>query len=418
MKRSLSRASQLREAVLLTFCDPLPTEYARLFHLSRKEWEGLLRWLDTSGLALYFLDRVEELGLLEMLPLPVIERLQQNLADNSRRIDGMVASLAAIQRRFKEAGLSYAVLKGFSLWPISVPKLELRSQLDLDFLVSEESSLEARRILEDAGYRLTAIAGASGRSWEFRANDGPPSSLKDLYKAGLSRAMDLHIEKVNAGQTSRLSRTHDLHFRDVAMPVLSPIDLFVGQGLHAYQHVCCEFLRTAHLLEFYRHIMARRCDDVFWSRLQEELADDPQTCVRLGMVTLLISRVMGPFAPEALTCWTVDRLPNTARLWAEMYGHRTALASFPGSKLYLLLQEEMKPSGLASKRSRLQALLPHRLPPVITHPVVGEAFFARMKRYRAQLRFFGFRLRFHVFEGALYLRESIFWWQHANRVSR
>lgn len=418
MRRPLNRALQLREAVLLTFCDPLSTEYARLFHLSRKEWENLLRWLDTSGLALYFLDRVEELGLLNMLPLPVLERLRRNLAENSRRMDGMVASLSAIQRRFQKAGLSYAVLKGFSLWPISVPKLELRSQLDLDFLVAEESSLEARRILEDAGYRLAAIAGASGRSWEFKANEGPPSSLKDLYKASLGRSTDLHIEKVGAGRTSRLSRTHNLHFRGVTMPVLSPIDLFVGQGLHVYQHVCCEFLRTAHLLEFYRHIMARRNDDVFWSRLQEELADDPETCVRLGMVILLISRVMGPFAPEALTCWTVDRLSGTARLWADMYAHRTALASFPGSKLYLLLQEEMKPAGLASKRSRMQALLPHRLPPVITRPVVGETFSARMKRYRGQLHFFCFRLRFHILEGALYLRESILWRQHANRVSR
>ena len=58
--RSLSRALQLREAVLLGFCDPLPTEYARLLHLSRKEWESLLYWLDTSGLALYFLNRAEE----------------------------------------------------------------------------------------------------------------------------------------------------------------------------------------------------------------------------------------------------------------------------------------------------------------------------------------------------------------------
>jgi len=61
---SLSRALQLREAVLLLFCDPLRIEYVRLLHLSRKEWTDLLRWLDTSGLALYFLDRLKELDLL------------------------------------------------------------------------------------------------------------------------------------------------------------------------------------------------------------------------------------------------------------------------------------------------------------------------------------------------------------------
>ena len=44
------------------------------------------------------------------------------------------------------------------------------------------------------------------------------------------------------------------------MPVLSPVDLFLGQGLHAYKHVCSEFSRVAHLLEFRRHVLARRDD--------------------------------------------------------------------------------------------------------------------------------------------------------------
>ena len=159
---SLNRALQAREAVLLTFCDPLPAEYTRLLHLSRKGWQELLRWLDTSGLALYFFDRLEELGVLETLPMVVLTRLQQNLADNSERIKAMIAESVAIQHRFQDAGLSYAVLKGFSLWPLSVPKLELRTQLDLDFLMEEEGEIEARHILEEFGYRMHAI---SGKSW-------------------------------------------------------------------------------------------------------------------------------------------------------------------------------------------------------------------------------------------------------------
>jgi len=41
---------------------------ARLGSLSGKEWQRLLRWLDTSGLALYFLDRVSELKQTKILP--------------------------------------------------------------------------------------------------------------------------------------------------------------------------------------------------------------------------------------------------------------------------------------------------------------------------------------------------------------
>ena len=84
--RPLSRALRLREAALRVFCDPVPRDYALLRHLSQKEWQALLRWLDTSGLALYFLDRLSELDLLELLPSDVHERLLQNLADNSERV--------------------------------------------------------------------------------------------------------------------------------------------------------------------------------------------------------------------------------------------------------------------------------------------------------------------------------------------
>jgi len=413
-KRSPNRAQQLREAVLLVFCEPLPNAYRRLLGLSRKEWENLLHWLDTSGLALYFFDRLKELDLLEFLPSPVFARLKENLADNSERIGAMIAESVVIQRQFQRADVSYAVLKGFSLSPISVPKLQLRSQLDLDFLVSEESAHEARRILEDTGYRLHAI---SGRSWEFKGSEDRPSGMNGLYKAGMSRSAELHLETVQEGGASLLSRSQRISFHGVSMPVLSPVDLFLGQGLHLYKHLCSEFSRTAHVIEFRRHVIARRHDDAFWDRLTQQVANEPGTCARLGIAIHLISGVMGPFAPEALTCWTVDRLPAAASLWVDMYGRRTVLASFPGSKLYLLLQKELEAAGVPAKRSSYQALFPRRLPPAITHPISGETPLARVKRYLRELHYVLFRFRFHFLEGIRYLCESILWRQHRNELS-
>jgi hypothetical protein len=420
-RKPLSRTLQLREAVLLTFYEPLPKawEYTRLLHLSRTEWRELLNWLDTSGLALYFLDRIEELNLSEIFPASVIARLRQNLADNTERMNKMIVESLALQGQFQQAGLSYAVAKGFSLWPVSVQNLALRSQLDLDFLVAEENAVEARRILEGFGYRLNAI---SGKSWEFESNEDRPSSLKSMYKSGMRRSVELHLEPMEepagTGRTSRLSRTQNLYFYGGIMPVLSPVDQFVGQGIHVYRHMCGEFLRAAHLIEFYRHVVALQYDNAFWDKLQQRVSGNPDTCVRLGMVIHLISSVMGPFASPQLTCWTVDRLPATARLWVEMYGHRTALASFPGSKLYLLLQEEMKPIGLATKRTRMEALLPLKLPSALSSPAVGESLLAFIRRSPRQLRFIAFRFCFHLFEGIRYMRESILWRQCRNGVAQ
>ena len=406
---SIGREQQLREAVLLAFCEPPRTECTRLLKLSRPEWQRLLHWLDISGLALYFLDRIRELGLSEMLPPEVIARLEQNLADSTVRIEAMIADSTAIQREFLNARLSYAVVKGFSLWPESVPKLALRSQLDLDFLVAPESADEARRILESRGYHLHAT---SGRSWEFKSNEGKTPSLKDMYKAGLSRSVELHLEVghvSSAKLTSMLSRIERRSLHGLLVPVLSPVDLFLGQGLHVFKHVCSEFARAAHLIEFRRHILARHDDMKFWQLLQQQTASDTDACIRLGLVIQLISHVMGDFAPPALTAWTVDRLPAAAFDWVRLYGRRSVLASIPGSKLYLLLQSALEGAGLPAKRSLRQSLLPHRLPPSIAHGVADEALWARLNRYRRQIHFILSRLRFHVVEGLHYLLESARW---------
>jgi hypothetical protein len=407
----LSRTLQMREAVLVTFCTPVPEQCALLWQLSAKEWNRLLHWLDTSGLALYFLDRITELGLSEMLPAEVLLRLQHNLEDNCMRTDAMIAESAEIHRSFQYSGLSYATLKGFSLWPHSVHKLTLRSQLDLDFLVAEESAARARQILEARGYRLRAI---SGKSWEFKTDHDSTHTLKDLYKATQSRSVELHIE-AGGPNGSLLQRTERINFHGACMPVLAPVDLFLGQALHLYKHLSSEFSRTAHLIEFRRHVLTRFDDATFWRALRARAEGDPKATMASGFVTALITHVMGNFAPQALTCWTVESLPPPARLWIELYGDKTVFASFPGSKLYLLLQKEMQAVGLPAQRSLRQALLPNRWPPAIALRTPDEHLPARIRRYRRQLQFISSRLRFHSFEGLRYLCESVRWRQHRKR---
>src|SRR6202021_4040067 len=144
-----------RLAALLIFCDPLPEQCLRMLPLSRKQWEELLHWLDINGLALYFLNRIVDLELCDLLPPPVFTRLTLNLIDNTQRTRSMISESIAIQQRFQNAALTYANLKGLSLCPSSVPKPELRSQFDLDFLVAEEGGQEARRIRGGGGYPST-----------------------------------------------------------------------------------------------------------------------------------------------------------------------------------------------------------------------------------------------------------------------
>jgi hypothetical protein len=396
--RPLSREHLIRLAALLTFCDPLPQQCLRMLNLSRKEWDNLLRWLDISGLALYFFNRLVELELCDLLPPAIFNRLYLNLIDNTQRTRSMISESIAIQQAFQKAGFIYANLKGLSLCPNSVPKPELRLQFDLDFLIAERFMPEARRILECRGYRLNLM---SGRSWEFKFNERPWLDLKDIYKDFQSYAVDVHGEFSVPGRTSPLERLEWRELHGLRMPSLSAVDLFLGQGLHAFKHIWGGYSRASHLIEFRRHVL-NRCDDrAFWFELQMAARHHPRASLELGVVILLIAHVMGDFAPPALTTWTVDSLPQPVRLWVEMYGHRVALGGYPGNKLHLLLQKELEVAGIAlkQKRSLLQALLPLRLPSPVIRVLPNESLPVRIRRYSRYPQLILERLRYHIVEG-------------------
>jgi Uncharacterised nucleotidyltransferase len=419
--KTLSQDLLIRQRVLLAFLDPLPQQCLQLQNLSTDQWQRLLCWLDYSGLALYFFDRIAELQLEDLLPEPVFARLQQNLIDNTKRTHSMIAESIAIQQQFQATSLRYAALKGLSFWPSSVPKPELRSQFDMDFLVAKKDIQAARKILERQGYRLY---GASGRSLEFKRNEFPGISRKQMYKDTGSWAVELHVEPIASSSSSQLERLEWRELGGFRMPVLSPIDLFLGQGLHVYKHICSEFSRAAHLLEFRRHVLFHRDDASFWNALQSEALENPRSSVGLGVVTHLIAQVMGEFAPESefapefLTSWTVDRLPRSVQLWVETYGHQTVLGSFPGSKLYLLLQREVEASGLSSKRTVRQSLIPSGLPPPVIRASPNETFSFRLGRYRMQLSLIFGRLRFHLVEGGRFVWESHHWRRKLNQAAK
>ncbi len=350
-----------------------------------------------------------------MLLPSVLVRLRKNLTDNTERIYRMIEESVAIQRRFQVAGLSYAVVKGFSLWPLSVPKLELRSQLDQDFLVSEESASEAQRIMEEFGYKLHLRIGGH---LDFKADKERIASLRDLYKPGMSRTAELHIEPVYAGRPSRLSRTETADFYGVSMPILSSTDFLLMQGIHAYRHLCNQFTRAAHLIEFRRHVIARYSDDFFWEKLQQQVSSDAATRTGLGTLLLVITRVMGQFAPEAFSRWTADQIPDATRLWVDLYAPRAVLASFPGSKLHLLLPKQIEAADPSAGRRWWPAAMPSCLPAIVVHKATGETLSARAYRYGRQLAYVAQRLRFHFVEGTKHFYDSIVWRRYRNELLR
>jgi hypothetical protein len=398
----------LAEAIMATFGSEDASPYrARFAAFSTLAWRETHRWLDASGLALYFAARVVELGIENAIPDAVLCRLKNNLEQNRERMNELFAEFRRLNELFSGEKLSFLNVKGFSLAPDYCADPAYRFQIDLDFLVEPESSLACRRILEAAGYTPTrSIPG----EWEFKSAAGELPSSRDLYRAKRQQVVEIHIEPFSRkALNGRILRGQQRTYRGFAFPALSDPDQFVWQAAHLLKHLCGEWTRAAWLLEFRRFVAARSRDQEFWEELRGAMDGNREMQTALGFATLLATRMFGEFAPTALTGWTVNRLDPAARLWVERYDRDILMAEFPGTKRYLLMPRELAGGASIDPRRLRNKLFPLHRVHRATHSSGGDSSAVRMRLYLAQFRFALMRARFHLIQGLWYLREAPRW---------
>lgn len=401
------------EAVVAAFRESAEGSRQRLSTISRRDWVRSYYWLDASGLALYFLNQLETLAIEDAIPAETFDRLQKNFAENRVRSSAMFAEFASINQALHAAGVEYANLKGFTLSPESCPHPSLRRQLDFDFLVDGNQLELCRNILVERGYVLTA---ATRTTWEFKAGATQLGSMKDFYKYTPQRSVELHFASstTSAPSPSRDERLDRLELRlwdGLTFPALSPSEQFIEQSLHLFEHLCSACTRPAWILEYKSHVSFHYNDLDFWESVEERSRTNRHAPIAIGLASLLSARLFGGRTPGQLNAWTLDCLSAPVRLWAQHYGPRTVLADFPGTKLYLLLLQELERGDGAQpsqtqKRSRLLPL--HRVPRIVSAGA-NENLWNWLRREVYQALFVLFRLRFHVVEGIRYLIETARW---------
>ncbi len=416
MERSASRSQRLKEAVLTCFYESASEVQARLAGFTSSDWERILFWLDISGVALYLLDRLIQLELESSLPESVRLRLERNLIENRGRTAELFKEAAAISQAMESQDISFALLKGITLMPESVPDCALRSQTDLDFLVASKDASAAQRVLTEFGYTARSH---SGKTIEFKAGTLSNPDIRNIYRVHSQRAAELHLlADKNCKSYDRLARARSRCFRGVMIPALAPADALVQQGLHLFKHLCGEHTRASWVLEFWRHVQSRRGDVDFWNEVKSVAETEPQASVALGASTLLATLAFGgELAPEALTRWTIDRLPHPVRLWIDTYGCRVLTAGSPGSKLYLILRQQL-PQGPGVKTNLLRLVFPLHLPPPITVGEPGEEIVTRLRRYRVETYYVFSRMLFHLVEGVKYAIEASRWQRRLTEATR
>jgi hypothetical protein len=418
--RTKSRSLRLKEAVIASFWEPVPSLRARFSEFSPADWQKAMNWLDVSGLALYLFDRLRVLGLQDCLPSPILWRLKKNLADNSDRAESLFTEAVAVSQSLRRSNIAFALLKGVTLPAESVPDIALRHQVDLDILIRESDGPNAQECLHGFGYKLDAV---SGKTWEFKAGRNGMSSLRNMYNVRPDRAIDLQLLAGAAEGTSQpgpdlLSRAQMRCIQGITLPALSPADIFVQQAVHLFKHMCNEYTRASWVLEFWRHISARRTDEEFWRNVESVASGQPRADLAIGAALLLTSLIFGPCAPEQLSQWTMDRLSPAVCLWIQMYGRHILLSDSPRSKLYLLLRSHLHPGSAAERSERRRLIFPIHMPQRITRAEAGEGLSSRLGRYRIQAQFAMIRLVFHTAEGLRLAFESIRWQRRLAEVTQ
>jgi hypothetical protein len=410
--RARTRRSRLKNAIIASFNSPASSVAAKFAEFSTHDWRGILVWLDFSGLALYLLDRLTYLRLQSCLPMPIHERLRQNLTDNRERALALFSEAVAISNDLQQESIPFALLKGVTLCPEAVSDIALRCQTDIDILISESDAIAARDILVRFGYRLSAI---KGHEWSFTAGANIPMKIPDLYKVRPQRQVELHLLSIGgpgcaAHQDNLLARARPRLIRGTELPALSPPDMFVQQALHIVKHLCSEHTRAQWVLEFCRFIEKRRDDREFWRDVEMAAGSEPQATLAIAAATHLAWSVFGQSAPEALTSWSSASLPLSVKLWIKRYGSRVLLAQFPASKFYLFLRDQLEMDNSMHQTRGWRNVLPrHWWPAPVTSGDKDERLKDRMSRYILEARLAWRRLRFHVRTGIPFVIESWRW---------
>src|SRR5580698_3865834 len=83
------------------------THYTLLAEFKLRDWTRSYRWLDESGLALYFLARIKELGIEDAIPVKVLLRLEENFANNRKRTAKLFEEFIDLNGLFQKAGIAY-----------------------------------------------------------------------------------------------------------------------------------------------------------------------------------------------------------------------------------------------------------------------------------------------------------------------
>jgi hypothetical protein len=392
------RDTHLKSLVISALCsDPALSRLHTIRNASDTQHRRLLRWLDQSGLALYFLNRLQQLNAAEQLPHTLRRELETRLAANRQRSADMFDEFRRVTNSFTKSGVTFCAIKGLSLVPESCPAQHLRHQTDFDFLISPRSLTQATRALVSQGYVQQEIR-TSGEVIFSTPQTHVPTGADDIYARPRHREIDvlpsLQLDFHGASISTRmdqLARVRTKRIEDLSFPVLAADDMFVLQVLHAFSHLLGSWVRLSWLLEIAYFLEVHHQDHLLWHSVIEREQDVAQingTSFNRNAFGLILSLTQEIFPssrplPSRLHDWCIQSLPIPIQAWIRHFGRRFAHADLNGSKVSLFVYRDFVATETRAGRQACNRYLLRRIFPVGRRSSIGKVSIATS---RAKIR--------------------------------
>ncbi|HWY53805.1 MAG TPA: nucleotidyltransferase family protein [Terriglobales bacterium] len=423
----------LAEAIVgfLSFSGEACNRVSQLSKFSERDWDRTLGWLDDTGLALYFLQKLKDTDVANVVPALVLSGLEKRLTTNQERVAHMARQFDFLNARFRDRGVRYAVVKGLSLVPQYCPDANLRHQGDFDYLIDDQSQPTAQRVLEETGYLMKLSI--SDKEFVFVMPEMVKPQLgDDQYQAQAPYAVELHLDIWDSDlhkvpvpwplphlDNAKIRQWHELTF-----PVLPDEDAFLVQVLHACNHLFTYWIRISWLWEI-GYFLTRRADDaLFWNGIEQRVQGTTVLQEFVVVVIELVAKLFGAPIPPTVRAWGENIRPPS-RVWIDNYAHQWVFGEVPGyqfrlfprAKLVLFLQQQYVGDASAQKLFARSRLLP---PSQILHrgqSTNGDPSKVLRTGWRKRRRLLR-RTLFHALSGFRYLCEIPRWrWLNRGKVA-
>lgn len=351
-------------AASLRFTPDACDSIAEFTQFTGSTWERTLQWLDDSGLAFYFLKRIQNSHSADAVPSWVIAHLERNYASNQLRVREMSRRFNSLNQQFHHAGVHYAAVKGFSLVPDFCPDASLRYQGDFDYLVDEASLSTAAQALRDAGY--LPKPSPSREEFIFMLPGSASVRSSAQYSPEASYAVELHLD------------LWDGHYHGVDLPRgllstdgactrnwngcnfygLSDDEAFLGQVLHACHHMFTEWIRMSCFLEIAFFLNRRAQDEALWNRVSRRVGDNLRLREFVVIVSEISARLFAAPLPSLVKEWR-SHVRTGPGIWITNYSTEWAFCEFPpyhfralpAAKLVRFLHREFKAPEVSQQKA-------------------------------------------------------------------